>query len=456
MFGTLAPTCSESCHQGQYQEVFCGTCHALAELGRPWALATGYDIAFLHAVVAALENTEAEKLACTALPFHKLKVRRVSKENRDWIVAVYLLLLGEKCRDDIADDGGFRGKLGLRVLRSHEEGSLRRLQRSGFCTTVLLELSKTQRELERKPGLALESYARPTTHLMGEVFAHLAVITNRPDQSGHLRHLGQALGHLIYLKDAVDDLEKDRQNGRFNAVLSASNGAHVKQIRFREYSRLLYGLSGLSVSASDHQMLLSVLKSLSPEQAHRGASKVPLVSRLKRRSSRGVCEALLCCGPEVCLPACGEACAPVMGEACCYGCAGCPSDCCVLSSQAQGSSAAMPAKPPPPPLPCPACSNNLLTQTYEGVEIDECRVCNGLWLDKGELELLGEHSYYLPDRLLTQKSTTGLQLRPEGTRPCPRCGVLLTGTLVKGVHLDICTDCQGIWLDQGELNRLLS
>jgi uncharacterized protein len=37
---------------------------------------------------------------------------------------------------------------------------------------------------------------------------------------------------------------------------------------------------------------------------------------------------------------------------------------------------------------CPKCGMALDTLTSEGVEVDECRSCNGTWLDKGELERL--------------------------------------------------------------------
>lgn len=37
---------------------------------------------------------------------------------------------------------------------------------------------------------------------------------------------------------------------------------------------------------------------------------------------------------------------------------------------------------------CPKCEVELLTKTRSGVEIDQCPSCQGVWLDKGELEKL--------------------------------------------------------------------
>jgi Zn-finger nucleic acid-binding protein len=40
------------------------------------------------------------------------------------------------------------------------------------------------------------------------------------------------------------------------------------------------------------------------------------------------------------------------------------------------------------PVKCPRCSENLDERIREGVEIDVCRRCRGVWLDRGELEKL--------------------------------------------------------------------
>lgn len=37
---------------------------------------------------------------------------------------------------------------------------------------------------------------------------------------------------------------------------------------------------------------------------------------------------------------------------------------------------------------CPKCGDDLTTVDYEGVQIDRCGACSGIWLDAGELEQL--------------------------------------------------------------------
>ena len=39
-------------------------------------------------------------------------------------------------------------------------------------------------------------------------------------------------------------------------------------------------------------------------------------------------------------------------------------------------------------LQCPRCDGKLVEITFEEVQIDRCKKCNGVWLDAGELERL--------------------------------------------------------------------
>ena len=39
---------------------------------------------------------------------------------------------------------------------------------------------------------------------------------------------------------------------------------------------------------------------------------------------------------------------------------------------------------------CPKCGQRLVPATHLGVTVDECPVCHGMWLDKGELEQIAQ------------------------------------------------------------------
>ena len=49
---------------------------------------------------------------------------------------------------------------------------------------------------------------------------------------------------------------------------------------------------------------------------------------------------------------------------------------------------------------CPRCDGSLKTNTFEGVDIDTCEKCGGVWLDSGELEQLTKRESGWFSRLL--------------------------------------------------------
>lgn len=440
MFGTLRPDSLEGCARGRYHNSFCGACHSLAGWGKLWSLGTSYDIAFLHLLMTSLCDSPVEARPCTAFPLKKVDVTLLTEPTRQALGALNILLMREKCRDDVADEGGWKARFGLKLTESKWAEAVDVLRTVDFPVEVLTTLSERQAKVEALGERSLEEYARPCLLLTGEIFAWAASTCGRPQLQGRLRHLGQALGCLIYWNDAQKDQAADSRKGRFNAV-AAAGARRLQPCVEREYGRAQSALEGLEVEAGSRQTLLTLLANLAPRPA---VSSPP---RPRDRWARaGVCDDVLlgCCLQIVCEGACnGVQCGA--------------SECC--SASTSGHTPEPPASAPlptaSPRLPCPACSNNLTEVRHGDVLLDECPVCQGIWLDKGELEALAAKTHDLPARLLKPRSKTALRVRPEGTRPCPRCSRLLQGQLVSGVRLDLCPDCRGLWLDQGELNQLL-
>lgn len=83
---------------------------------------------------------------------------------------------------------------------------------------------------------------------------------------------------------------------------------------------------------------------------------------------------------------------------------------------------------------------------YNDVELDYCQICEGVWLDQGELELIlemGDHKIDLSHMPDSKKSN----------RRCPRCRKKMIEGKFPGtdVEVDVCTRDGGVWLDKGEL-----
>lgn len=106
---------------------------------------------------------------------------------------------------------------------------------------------------------------------------------------------------------------------------------------------------------------------------------------------------------------------------------------------------------------CPACTSVLVVVEREGIELDWCLECRGLWFDEGELELLGEKvGRTLDSQDLGQGSGDTIS---KGHRKCPRCPekmerIILALGQTSPVEIDRCRD-HGFWLDRGELGLVL-
>lgn len=108
---------------------------------------------------------------------------------------------------------------------------------------------------------------------------------------------------------------------------------------------------------------------------------------------------------------------------------------------------------------CPRCSEVLKTHLIHTVEIDECLQCRGTWFDQAELRKAKDavepdlrwmdfDIWKHEDRL--RVSSTALQ--------CPKCNVRMAAITYggTGVEVDYCSQCQGIWLDGGEFDKIIN
>ncbi len=102
---------------------------------------------------------------------------------------------------------------------------------------------------------------------------------------------------------------------------------------------------------------------------------------------------------------------------------------------------------------CPKCKTDTLAPfDQEGVEVDFCSKCFGVWLDKGELGDYHELSTDVPKYNEVKDSLRETECN------CPTCQTEklyeMKYTQEHNIMIDICKKCEGIWLDAGELGDL--
>lgn len=113
---------------------------------------------------------------------------------------------------------------------------------------------------------------------------------------------------------------------------------------------------------------------------------------------------------------------------------------------------------------CAGCKADMTEVVVDGVTIDRCPRCGGVWLDAGEAEELAKATKPGKDalkrrkyELLRQWRTSPVDPRPTD-RECPRCGAALSRANYKdipGLHVDHCAKAGcGLYLDKGELEKV--
>jgi len=115
-------------------------------------------------------------------------------------------------------------------------------------------------------------------------------------------------------------------------------------------------------------------------------------------------------------------------------------------------------------LNCPKCPGKLEEKKVEDVKVDICWACEGIWFDEGELPkvLIADSRDFKKidvDREdLDGKEFSEVYAELDTKRgKCPRCPdspVLERAPYTKGVVIDVCPECHGIWLDSGEIHKL--
>ena len=103
---------------------------------------------------------------------------------------------------------------------------------------------------------------------------------------------------------------------------------------------------------------------------------------------------------------------------------------------------------------CPKCGIPMPSSIQGEQEVERCEECSGIFLDKGELDsiinLIEIYRYVELDE-------PDIQTLADVERPlyrCPSEGANMLRKEYLGVTVDECSECGGVWLDDGEITTL--
>ena len=96
-------------------------------------------------------------------------------------------------------------------------------------------------------------------------------------------------------------------------------------------------------------------------------------------------------------------------------------------------------------LRCPRDGDTMGAVTHGKVQVDRCGTCRGTWFDAKELRRVAD------DREVEKLATRIPIVKVPSGFACPRCGGECVEGQVHEVTIDHCLQCNGVWLDAGEL-----
>ena len=101
---------------------------------------------------------------------------------------------------------------------------------------------------------------------------------------------------------------------------------------------------------------------------------------------------------------------------------------------------------------CPKCRADMEQIEYEGTEVDRCTICNGIWFDAGEIDVMRDKQ--AAAAIDTGDATIGKQSNTMDRYQCPRCSgamVRVVDARQRHIWYETCSSCKGSYLDAGEL-----
>ena len=199
-----------------YRALYCGLCKSMGKCtGQCSRLSLSYDFVFLAAVRIALlgETVKAEKIRCLLHPFKK-KQAVLKSEALAYCAHASALLTYHKLLDDQSDEKGLkkaRALLSKPLFKKAYKKAKRKYP--ALDRTIASELSALS-ALEKDDG-AIPSADAPAA-CFGRIMEAVVSEGLEGANARIARSIGRAVGHWIYLIDAIDDYAEDCKKLRYN------------------------------------------------------------------------------------------------------------------------------------------------------------------------------------------------------------------------------------------------
>lgn len=194
-----------------YQSFYCGICRDLKrKYGARAQISLSYDMTFLAILLTGLYDTQTcqGSCRCIAHPFESHKTR--NNIFTEYAADMNVIFAHYKCEDDWKDEKKV-WKLFYGKLLEGRAGKLKEKYGEKIRKVNLFMQEFSDAEASEKADI--DTLSGLFGRVMGEIMAF------REDEwAENLRRMGFFLGKFIYLCDAYEDVEEDREKGTPNPL----------------------------------------------------------------------------------------------------------------------------------------------------------------------------------------------------------------------------------------------
>ncbi len=193
-----------------FQAFYCGLCKTLGETGSQITrFCTNYDVTFYNVLLHSLAKKEVKFQRKLCVYNGKKKVVVTTDELSKKMADIAVLLVYYNAEDDVTDGKKSRilikWRLALRKAKAAKRlPEIDKLMKNRFASLNALEKEKCD---------SIDRVADTFASLMRDITRTLIKTDDTIDTFTY------NLGRLVYLLDAVDDVEKDQKKKRYNPLL---------------------------------------------------------------------------------------------------------------------------------------------------------------------------------------------------------------------------------------------
>lgn len=238
MFGYVTPLKPELKIRefNQFRSYYCGVCfHIKKYFGNIPRITLNYDMTFLALLLDGLNPKELEVKMKKCI-VHPIKEKPIVLNNEAlfYAASMNVSLFYYKLLDDIEDDNNVKSKIEAFFLSPYKKKFKNEiLHINDIIKENLNLLTKFEKE---KNFSSIDEICDPFSKIVGEILSKYPYSINKDSDElrSNLYNFGYSLGKWIYLIDALDDLEEDIKNNKFNPINFLYNKDNLPYKEFLE------------------------------------------------------------------------------------------------------------------------------------------------------------------------------------------------------------------------------